>query len=120
MSDFTIADVSDDESPTGPTLADTSDNEPLVDPTAVAPHETFYLDDGNVEVLCGNTLFRVHVSSLSFHSPALRRMFAQTNLATAESPNGCPRIRSSDTAEDFATLLKMIYLPRFVVLLARR
>jgi len=119
LSDFTIADASDDESPTGPTFADTSDDEPLVNPTAVIPHETFYLDDGNVEVLCGNTLFRVTASILSFHSPTLRRMFAQTNLVTAESPNGCPRILSSDTARDFATLLKMIYLPGFDVLLAR-
>ena len=117
LSDFTVADASDDESPTSPTFADTSDDEPLVDPAAaVFPHETFYLDDGNVEVLCGNTIFRVHVSTLSFHSPALRRMFAQANLASAESPNGCPRIPSSDTAKDFATLLKMIYLPGFVIL----
>jgi len=97
LSDFAIADTSDDESP--------------IDPTAATPHETFYLEDGNVEVLCGNTLFRVHIGVLSFHSPTLRRMFAQTNLATAESPNDCPRILSSDTATDFATLLKTIYLP---------
>jgi len=58
-------------------------------------------------------LFRVHTSVLSFHSPALRRMFAQTNLATADSPNGCPRILPSDSATDFATLMKMIYLPGF-------
>ena len=112
LSDLTIADPSDDES--GPTLADTSDNEPPADPTALVPHDTFYLEDGNVEVLCENTLFRVTVSTLSFHSPALRRMFAQTNLASAESPNGCPRIPSSDTAKDFTTLLKMIYLPGYV------
>ncbi|KAF9646045.1 hypothetical protein BDM02DRAFT_3189169 [Thelephora ganbajun] len=99
LSDFTIADASDDESPT--------------DPTVITPHGTFYLEDGNVEVLCGNTLFRVHTSILSFHSPALRHMFAQTTLATPDSPNGCPRILSSDTAVDFATLLNMIYLPRF-------
>ena len=99
LSDFTIADTSDDESPTGP--------------TAITLHDTFYLEDGNVEVLCGNTLFRVHMSTLSFHSPALHRMFALTNLATEDSPNGCPRILSSDTAHDFATLLKMIYLPGF-------
>ena len=106
LSDFTIADTSDDESPT--------------DPTTVTPHDTFYLEDGNVEVLCGNTLFRVHTSILSFHSPALRRMFAQTNLATEDSPNGCPRILSSDTAYDFATLLKMIYLPGFAAPPAHR
>jgi len=44
-------------------------------------------------------------------------MFSQTNLATAESANGCPRILASDTAEDFATLLKTIYLPGFIILL---
>ena len=104
LSDFTVADTSDDESP--------------VDPTTVAHHNTFYLKDGNVEVLCGKTLFRVHTSVLSFHSPALRRMFDESSLATADSPNGCPRILSSDSATDFATLMKMIYLPGFVVLYA--
>jgi len=114
LSDFTAADASDDESPIGPTFANTSDDEPLIDPTAVAPHESFYLDDGNVEVLCGNTLFRVHSTILSFHSPALRRMFAQTSLVTAESPNGCPRITSLDLATDFVTLLNIVYLPEYV------
>ncbi|KAF9783269.1 hypothetical protein BJ322DRAFT_1110149 [Thelephora terrestris] len=99
LSDFTITDTLDDESP--------------VDPTTITPHSTFYLEDGNVEVLCGNTLFRVHTSVISFHSPILRGMFAQTCLATAESPNGCPRVLSSDTATDFVTLLKVIYLPEF-------
>jgi len=114
LSDFTTADVSDDESPTDPTISDTSDDELSIDPAAVTQHETFYLEDGNVEVLCGNTLFRVTASILSFQSPTLRRMFAKTNLASAESPNGCPRVLSSDTTTDFATLLKMIYLPGFV------
>jgi len=120
LSDFTTADTTDDDFPVDPTATDTSDEELPIDPTAVAQHETFYLEDGNVEVLCGNTLFRVHTTILSFHSPALRRMFAQTNLATAESPNGCPRILSSDTVKDFATLLKMIYFPGFVALPAYR
>jgi len=111
LSHFTIADASDDS-----TTAGASDGELPLDPTAVVPHKTFYLEDGNVEVLCGNTLFRVTASALSFHSPALRQMFAPTSLVVAESPNGCPRILSSDTAKDFATLLKAAYLPEFVVL----
>ena len=100
LSDFTIADASGDES--------------LTDPTTVTPHNTFNFGDGNVEVLCANTLFRVHTSVLSLHSPILREMFTQASLAAAESPNGCPRILSSDTATDFATLLKVIYLPGYV------
>ena len=119
LSDFTVADISGDESPIDPAISDTSDDEGPIDPTAATPHETFYLDDGNVEVLCGNTLFRVHVSTLSFHSPTLRRMFVQTNLAAAESPNGCPRILSPDAPRDFAMLLKTIYFPGFVAVPTR-
>jgi len=114
LSDFTIADVSDDEPPADSSILDSSDDDLLTDPTAIVPHETFYLEDDSVEVLCGNTLFRVHTTILSFHSPALRRMFARASLTTAESPNGCPRITSSDTPMDFTALLKMIYLPGFV------
>ena len=99
------------------TVADTSDDEPLLDPTVITPHDTLYFEDGNVEVLCGNALFCVHTSILSLHSPVLGRMLAKANLATAESPNGCPRIPSSDTATDFAALLKVIYLPAYATTL---
>jgi hypothetical protein len=102
LSDFTIADTSDDEVP--------------LDSATITPHDTFYLEDGNVEVLCGNTLFRIHTSVVSFHSPVLGQMFAKANLADAESPNGCPRIPSSDTVIDFTTLLKVIYLPVYAAL----
>ena len=112
LSDFMIADTSDEEPPVDTTIPDTSDDEfPIDDPTAVAPHETFNFEEGNVEVLCGNTLFRVHTGILFLHSPAFRQMFSRTSLDAAGSPNGCPRILSSDTATDFATLLKIIYLP---------
>jgi hypothetical protein len=95
------------------TIADTFDDEPPLDPTAIHPHDTFYLEDGNVEVLCDNILFRVYTGVFPFHSPVLGQMFTRTNLATAESPNGCPRILSLDTATDFATLLKIVYLPEY-------
>ena len=99
------------------TVGDTSDDEPLFDPTVITPHDTLYFQDGNVEILCGNTLFRVHTSVLSLHSLVLGRMLVTANLATAESPSGCPRILSSDTATDFATLLKVIYLPAYAAIL---
>jgi len=102
LSDFTTADTSDDEVP--------------VDPTTITPHDTFYFEDGNVEVLCGNTLFRIHTSILSLHSPVLGQTFARSNLAATESPNDFPRVSSSDTVIDFATLLKVIYLPGYATL----
>jgi hypothetical protein len=112
LSDFTIADASDDEPPIDTTIPDTSEDEfPTDDPTAAVAHATFNFEEGNVEVLCRNTLFRVHTSVLSLHSPVLRRMFARTSLDVAESPTGCPRILPSDTTTDFTTLLKTIYLP---------
>jgi len=120
FSDFTIADASDDESAIDSSIADASDDELPIDPTATIQHKIFYLEDGNAEVFCENTLFRVHTSVLSMRSPALRRMFAQDSLAAAELPNGCPRILSSDTATDFTTLLKVIYLPECVPLPAYR
>jgi len=109
LSDFTIADSLDDE----PTLEPETitPHEPILEPETITPHDMFYLDDGSVEVLCGKTLFRIHAGALSFHSPVLRQMFSPANLTTAESPNGCPRIISSDTQADFSTLLKTIYLP---------
>ena len=100
LSDFTIVDASGDELP--------------IDPVTATPHSTFHFEDGNVEVLCEHTLFRVHTSILSLHSPALRQMFTRANLAAAESPNGCPRILSSDTTSDFVTLLKVAYLPGYI------
>ena len=93
------------------TIADSLDDEATVEPETTTPHDMFYLDDGSVEVICGKTLFRVHTSTLSFHSPVLRQMFSPANLTAVETPNGCPRIASSDTPTDFATLLKAIYLP---------
>jgi len=110
LSDFTIADSLDDE----PTLESEpiTSHEPILEPETITPHDTFYLDDGSVEVVCSKTLFRVHTSALSFHSPVLRQMFSPANLTAAESPNGCPRIVSSGTPTDFATLLKVVYLPK--------
>jgi len=93
------------------TIADSLDDEPVLEPETITPHDAFYLDDGSVEVVCRKTLFRIHTSTLSFHSPVLRQMFSPANLTTVESPNGCPRVVSSDTPTDFATLLKVVYLP---------
>jgi len=74
-------------------------------------HETFYLEDGNVEVVCGHAIFRVHSPVVSFSSPILRGMLSPSTLLSAPTPEGCPRVVFKDSAEDFAVLLKMIYTP---------
>jgi len=75
------------------------------------PHETFYFEDGNVEVVCGHTLFRVHSTTISFSSPNLREIFSQSALLHMPMPEGCPRVTLTDSAQDFAVLLKMICTP---------
>ena len=76
-----------------------------------ASHDTFYFEDGNVEIVCGDTTFRVHSTIVSFSSSQLREILSRPALLNAPTPDGRPRITTSDSAEDFATLLKMIYTP---------
>ena len=81
---------------------------------ATTRHDLFYFEDGNVEIMCRDTAFRVHSTIVSFSSPKLRDMLTPTTLLNAPMPEGCPRIAFADSAEDFAVLLKMIYTPGYV------
>ena len=76
-----------------------------------ASHDTFYFEDGNVEIVCGDSIFRVHSTVVSFSSSKLREILSQSALLSSPTPEGRPRITISDNAEDFAMLLKMIYTP---------
>ena len=81
------------------------------DSDADVHHDTFYFEDGNVEIMCGHTLFRVHSTTISFSSPKLRDILSHSALLHAPAPEGRPRITVTDTAQDFVVLLKMIYTP---------
>ena len=76
-----------------------------------ARHDTFYFEDGNVEIVCGLTLFRVHSTIISFSSSKLRDILSPSALLLAPTPEGRPRITISESAEDFGILLKMVYTP---------
>ena len=75
------------------------------------PHNTFYFEDGDVEILCGDTVFRVHSSVVSFSSPKLRDLLSQPTRLDVTTQRKCRWITISDNVEDFATLLKMIFTP---------
>ena len=77
-------------------------------------HKIFYLEDGNVEIVCGHTIFKVHSPVLSFSSRNLRDMLSPSTLLDAPMPEGCPRVILTDSADDFAILLEMIYTPGYV------
>ena len=78
---------------------------------AAARHDMFHFEDGNVEIMCGLTLFRVHSTVISFSSSKLRDILSPSALLHAPTPEGRPRITISENAEDFGILLKMIYTP---------
>lgn len=73
-------------------------------------HEKFYLEDGDVEIVCEHTIFRVHSPIVSFSSSRLRDLLSKPTLGTPP-PGGCPRVVVEDDADDFSVLLKMIYTP---------
>ena len=77
-------------------------------------HDTFYFKDGNMEIACGDTVFRVHSTVVSFSSPKLRDILSSPTLLNSPTPEGCPRIVLTDSPEDFSVLLKMVYTPGYV------
>jgi hypothetical protein len=77
----------------------------------ITRHETFYFEDGNVEIVSGDTIFRVHSTIISFSSQKLRDLLSRSVLLHAPTPEGPPRIIVTDSAVDFTALLKMIYMP---------
>ncbi|KAF9646653.1 hypothetical protein BDM02DRAFT_2982782 [Thelephora ganbajun] len=102
---FTVSTISD--------FTPTELGEDIAEEQIPTRHETFYLEDGNVEIVCGRTIFRIHSPIVSFSSSRLRDMLSRSTLLDAPMPEGCHRIVSKDSAEDFAVLLKMIYTPGF-------
>ena len=103
VSDFTTTELGDD-------VGECSDEQ------RNTRHDTFYFEDGNVEIMCGDTVFRVHSTVISFASTKLRDVFSQLPHIRPQTLGGCPRIILDDGVEDFATLLKMIYTPGCVSL----
>ena len=77
-------------------------------------HDTFYFEDGNVEIVCEHTVFRVHSTIISFSSSKLRDILSPSTIINAPMTEGCPRVDFIDSAEDFGVLLKMIYTPGYV------
>ena len=86
------------------------------DEQRITRHDTFYFEDGNVEIVCRDTVFRVHSTIISFASTKLRDIFSQLPRTRLQTPGGCPRLIFNDSVEDVATLLKMIYTPGLVSL----
>ncbi|KAI1792763.1 hypothetical protein LXA43DRAFT_842242, partial [Ganoderma leucocontextum] len=85
--------------------SDTDDIDGDVDEKPFVNHSTLYFDDGNVILTTGRTLFCVHRSLLSKHSPAFRELFEQEH----DRFRGLIQIPMEETPEDLEALLGVIY-----------
>ncbi|TFY59570.1 hypothetical protein EVJ58_g5706 [Rhodofomes roseus] len=72
-------------------------------------HPALYHDDGNVILSCGSTLFRVHRSILSKHSPVFRDILERKEDTKTEILRGCLHVALEDTKEEVEALLNVIY-----------
>ena len=79
------------------------------DEKALLEHPTLYYDDGNVILSSGSTLFRVHRSILSKHSPVFRELFSPRGDTKPEILRGCLHLALDDSKEEVEALLNVIY-----------
>ena len=74
-------------------------------------HGSPYFKKGDVEIVCGDKIFRVHSTVVSSTSYKLRSILSPSALLHARTRGGLPRITLPDNPEDFAVLLNAIYTP---------
>ncbi len=67
--------------------------------------ENFWIPDGNIMLVAGETAFRVYRGLLTLQSTVFADMFASSSYNAEESHDGCPVIRLTDSAQDLAHLL---------------
>ena len=72
-------------------------------------HDQFYLSEGNILIVCEDTLFRVHMDLLRLNSPVFREKLSPQNLTRAGQVRGYPCLYLPDSQSDFTILLKVIY-----------
>ena len=80
----------------------------------VHPHEEIWFEDGNVLLIAESTSFRVHKSILARHSEFFHDMFKlpqPSQIAGSFNTDGmqCPTVDTSESAEDLAHFLSIIY-----------
>ncbi|KAI1786070.1 hypothetical protein LXA43DRAFT_1111894 [Ganoderma leucocontextum] len=68
----------------------------------------YWLEDGNVVLIAGETAFRIYKSLLARQSEVFRDMFSASDLDAGPMFDGCPAVHLSDSAEDLRALLQAL------------
>ncbi|KAG2028754.1 hypothetical protein BDR03DRAFT_816878, partial [Suillus americanus] len=83
-------------------------------------HDSLYLFDGNIVLTAptksgGTTVFRVHQSMLSNHSPIFANMLKSAVTDEVQMYDGIRLVRLTDDAEEIESLFKLMYIPPLVL-----
>ena len=70
--------------------------------------DQYWLEDGNLVLLAGQTAFRIDKGLLARQSIVFRDMFVASHPATGLTCDGCPIVRLSDSPEDLRALLQAL------------
>ena len=79
------------------------------EPQAPQQHESLWFDDGNIVLIADDTSFRVHKSVLANNSAVFKDLLDIPQPRVVQDIDGFPVVHISDTAEDLAILLDVIY-----------
>ena len=70
--------------------------------------EEFWIPDGNVVLIAGDTAFRVYRGLLAMQSTVFADLFASSSPMAEESYDDCPLIRLTDSPQEVAQLLRIL------------
>jgi hypothetical protein len=78
-------------------------------------HDSLYLFDGNIVLMAptksgGTTIFRVHQSMLSNHSPIFANMLKTPVSDEVQMYDGIRLVRLTDDAEEIESVFKLMYI----------
>ena len=87
-------------------------SQPVPDASSWIRHPELYVLDGNIVLLCENTLFRISGGMLALNSEVFKDMMslASNQPIGAETYDGCPYIRLTDRAKDLEVFLKALFI----------
>ncbi|KAI1786572.1 hypothetical protein LXA43DRAFT_1033238 [Ganoderma leucocontextum] len=75
--------------------------------------EEIWFDDGNIVVVAGDTAFRLYKGGLSFVSPVFKDLFSVPQPEIAETMDGCPVVRFSDSPSELRHFFRLVAKPAF-------